>query len=1661
MATSNTGVIIKRSLVTAIPPFLESGEIAYSYLSNTFFIGSPTSDGTLNVGGQLYTQTIDAATPNAVANTLVKRDANGQFYGAVLNNINGLTPGYYGGQTDIPVIQVSANGLITSISNTAVPQPDTANLVNGIYRLSLGSDGKLTFPDNTLQNTAFTGTAIDQVARDLANNSSSGSAVDQYARDTANSSITGSAIDQFARNRANTDVTNVSLVGSSVGSSTQIPVITYAANGRITSVGVTSPQIGTGSVRGVVQLNDSITSTSGSSGANAATPLAVKSAYDHAQVSFDHANTTNILAQAAFDKANTGVSTSSDQYARDTANTAASNTVILQGINNTQNTDISVLYGVNLTQNNNITVIQGVNVTQNSRITSVENLVGSSYTHANAAFNQANVGATFVNTGGTVSGNVSFAENVIVSGNLNVLGTATTIDVSEIIVGDPLLYLGANNYTSDAVDIGIIGNYNDGINAHTGIFRDPNLKEWIFFKGYTPEVQSNNLIDLNHSSFRYANVYASYFKGNLIGSSAVVNGLDLYDYATSSFSKANTVGTLAQAGFDTANTALTNSVYNQGVDLTQNNNILAIDTYASGAYDKANSSNTLAQAAFDKANTAGNASIDQYARDTANTAASNTVILQGVNDTQNTDITAVNTFTSGAYDKANLANALAQSAFDKANTDVTNISIPGSTVGSSTQIPVIGYAANGRIISAGVASPQTATGSVKGVVELSDSISSTLGVSGANAATPLAVKTTFDFAQASFNTANTASSNTVYTQGVNDTQNTNISATNTLASSSYDKANSANVLAQSAFDTANSAAANTIYTQGVNDTQNTNISHVNTFAGSAYDKANSANVLAQSAFDTANTATSNITILQGVNTTQNTNISEIDITSGAAYNQANAAFTKANTVGTLSQDAFDKANSTSVLAQAAFDKANTSITADQYARDTANSAAANTIYSQGVDLTQNASISIIQGVDNTQNAEIGAIQGVDLTQNTAISIIQGVDLTQNAAISIIQSVDNTQNTNITAVSTYATSAYGHANSSFDQANVGATFVNTGGTVSGDVTITKDLSVTGNLHVLGNTTTINTSTLSVQDSMIVLGIGNYTSDLLDIGFAGHYNDGTNAHAGLIRDAVAKEFYVFQGYTPELSTSNNIDINDPSFSKANLNAQTFKGNLIGSTAVVNGLDLYDYSTSAYAKSNTVGTLAQAAFDVANNASANTVYTQGVNNTQNTNITAVNTFVGSAYDKANSANILAQASYNTANLKFDSSGGTISGNVVITGELNVTGNINFTSNVTSITGNSGQFFGDAYGFGALYAGIPVGFYQQPQTTIQATSDYNGYSQINIQNINSGNQSSGDLIITADNGAFDEGYTDVGMASSTYNYPGFGLIHPNDGYFLVYGNTTTGGGNVVVAAALNNDIVFAVNGVDHVNEILRLSHNHDATLNANLIIQGSNVALGNIENVHLYGGVAGQLLTTDGDGNISFTDSVASYAWNTANSASSNTIYAQGVNDTQNTNITAVNTFAAGAYNKANSANVLAQAAFDKANTASAASIDQYARNTANTASNNITIIQGVNTTQNTSITAVNTYAASSFGHANAAFIAANNRVLKSGDTITGSLNVNSNITSTKPNTGSLLVIGGVGVSDSLYVGNRVGFSNTSNVSMVYQYYNAATNSLDTVFG
>jgi hypothetical protein len=146
----------------------------------------------------------------------------------------------------------------------------------------------------------------------------------------------------------------------------------------------------------------------------------------------------------------------------------------------------------------------------------------------------------------------------------------------------------------------------------------------------------------------------------------------VYASITTSFTKANSANILAQAAFTKANTASDSITIIQGVNVTQKTNITAVNNFVISSFNKANSSNILAQAAFDAANTAGSSAFSQAAFNVANTATDNITIIQGVDLTQNTNITAVNNLAQAAFNTANTANtsgsaAFSQAAFNQAN----------------------------------------------------------------------------------------------------------------------------------------------------------------------------------------------------------------------------------------------------------------------------------------------------------------------------------------------------------------------------------------------------------------------------------------------------------------------------------------------------------------------------------------------------------------------------------------------------------------------------------------------------------------------------------------------------------------------------------------------------------------------------------------------------------------------------------------------------------------------------------------------------------------------------------------------------------------------------------------------------------------------------------
>lgn len=89
----------------------------------------------------------------------------------------------------------------------------------------------------------------------------------------------------------------------------------------------------------------------------------------------------------------------------------------------------------------------------------------------------------------TLSSSVSFGSDVNISGNLTVSGSTSYVNTQDLVVSDPMIYIGEDNQ-SDVVDLGFVSSFNDGTYQHAGFVRDATDGVWKLFNGVTDEPTS-------------------------------------------------------------------------------------------------------------------------------------------------------------------------------------------------------------------------------------------------------------------------------------------------------------------------------------------------------------------------------------------------------------------------------------------------------------------------------------------------------------------------------------------------------------------------------------------------------------------------------------------------------------------------------------------------------------------------------------------------------------------------------------------------------------------------------------------------------------------------------------------------------------------------------------------------------------------------------------------------------------------------------------------------------------------------------------------------------------------------------------------------------------------------------------------------------------------
>ncbi len=248
-------------------------------------------------------------------------------------------------------------------------------------------------------------------------------------------------------------------------------------------------------------------------------------------------------------------------------------TKISNGTSNVQvvSANSNVTIGIAGTSNVLVVSSSGANVAGTLGVTgniTGGNVSGTLLTGTLTTAAQPNVTSLGTLNGLTISGNLSVAGNVSITGNVNYA------NVTDLVVGDPLIFLGANN-TSNLVDLGFIVTYDDGVDQHGGWVRDATDGTWKLFGNVVPEptttVNFTNAVYQPMLSGAITSTGSVSATGNVTGANVTSNAL--VSTVTLSVTGNANVGNLGTAGVITATGNITGRNLTTGAQVVATGNI--------------------------------------------------------------------------------------------------------------------------------------------------------------------------------------------------------------------------------------------------------------------------------------------------------------------------------------------------------------------------------------------------------------------------------------------------------------------------------------------------------------------------------------------------------------------------------------------------------------------------------------------------------------------------------------------------------------------------------------------------------------------------------------------------------------------------------------------------------------------------------------------------------------------------------------------------------------------------------------------------------------------------------------------------------------------------------------------------------------------------------
>lgn len=851
---------------------------------------------------------------------------------------------------------------------------------------------------------------------------------------------------------------------------------------------------------------------------------------------------------------------------------------------------------------------------------------------------------TSVSTPNTIvirDSNGSFAGNVITSNSFvgNLVGTLDGNSTTSTRL--------ANNFT---ISLGGVATGNVSLDGSSNVTLNVTLV-------------TTNVTSGSYGNTRFIPTFTVGSDGRITGvSNVAIDFPDSADFSQDSYNQANASYTHANAAYNTANTAIfsnahANASFNVAnlasstansagsyangsfvVANTANTTAVSASSYANSAYQTANSAGSYANGAFAAANTG----LLSYGHANASFNVANSAVNLAVNTSlllteifANVSATENDIIISGNF--ANAAYTHANSAYVNSNTKFNS---SGGTISGDVNV-------TGNL---------TVTGNVTYVatnqLNLGDAVI-TLNADLGQSAAPT------EDAGIEIERGRYQNASIIWNETLDRWQFTDNVSTSNIASAA------AEVYANAAYDAANAAYAfagqATIELSGTSLAANAAGSYANSSfvrANAAYNgtigsHANSAYAHANAAFEAANSATPQA--VQAAHDTAN-----------AAYDAANNAYQTGGIIaGSYANSAFIKAN-------AAFDRANSANNLINETRIHANAAFGG---ANNATLIGLAAFALANSIQFSQGSEVA--QYAWNTGNAAFN---------HANAGFI--VSNTANQQSLTAGSYANSAYALANTKFNSS---------GGTISGDVT------VSGNLRVDGDRAQFFVSSISIEDNLIDIATDQTGSPSLNSGIRvmrgdespvilrwnessdkwQYTNDGTNYS---FIGSEAAESYANSAYgVANTANTHSISAYDLA-NTVNAIAQAAydTANNAGSSTILQASfnaanSAGSYANSAFGAANSAGSFANSALGAATTADQRAVTAGVFANAAFEIANVANEKAASGYRHANASFNWANSAYNAANSKLDLSGGTLTGSLTVQGGVTIVGGLLYANSST----------------------------------------------------------------------------------------------------------------------------------------------------------------------------------------------------------------------------------------------------------------------------------------------------------------------------------------------------------------------------------------------